>query len=181
MSLATVFFAVWLGAGCHVGFMACSKAAMTASILTTARQDPAAQSAPAAPKAGSAPPLSTPQPSGPDPALIPLPIPDTVPEMLAHLRTRVDQIRGLIDSGSFGSVYVPAFQAKDLALALDSHVNGLPSDRQVITSVEVANLVRVAYMLDALGDIGNRQQISEAFVRFASAAKGIDTGFSVKP
>ena len=180
MSLATVLFAVWLGAGCHVAGVGRSEAAVAASILTAAGQDPAAQSAPAPPRTSSSP-LSTPQPSGPDPALIPLPIPDTVPEILANLRTRVDQIRGLIDSGSFGSVYVPAFQAKDLALALDTHVNALPSDRQVITSVAIANLVRVAYMLDAFGDIGNRQQISEAFVRFASAAKAIDAGFSAKP
>lgn len=133
------------------------------------------------PRTTSAAPPSTPEPSGPDPALIPLPIPDTVPETLAQLRTRIDQIRGLIDSGSFASVYVPAFQAKDLALALDTHVKELPSDRQVSTSTEIANLVRVAYMLDAFGDIGNRQQITEAFIRFAAAAKGIDAGFSAKP
>ena len=85
------------------------------------------------------------------------------------------------DTSPLSWFYVPAFQAKDLALALDLHVKTLPSDQQVITSAEIANLVRLAYMLDAFGDIGNRQQISQAFSRFAAAAKGIDAGFSAKP
>ena len=33
------------------------------------------------------------------------------------LRTPTDQIRGLIDKGLFGEVYVPPFQGKDLAVA----------------------------------------------------------------
>ena len=66
-----------------------------------------------------------PSSAGIDPALVPLPIPDTVPEMLAQLRTRTDQIRAFIDKGSFAAIYVPAFQAKDLALALDEHKNEL--------------------------------------------------------
>lgn len=165
MRLATVLFAV----------------ALAASPAAIPQPPKPVSENPAPPRTTSAAPPSTPEPSGPDPALIPLPIPDTVPEMLAQLRTRIDQIRGLIDSGSFASVYVPAFQAKDLALALDTHVRELRSDRQVSTSAEIGNLVRVAYMLDAFGDIGNRQQIAEAFIRFAAAAKGIDAGFSAKP
>ena len=136
---------------------------------------------PQPPNTGRAAPPPAVEPSGPDPALIPLPIPGTVPEMLAQLRTRTDQIRGLIDGGSFASIYVPAFQAKDLALALDLRVKDLPPDRRASTSADIANLVRVAYMLDAFGDIGNRRQITEAFIRFAEAASHIDAGFSGKP
>ena len=143
----------------------------TASAASTNAPHPAAQT----------PPLSLPQASGPDPALIPLPIPETVPEMLAQLRTRIDQIRGLIDNSAFASIYVPAFQVKDLALALDAHLKDLPAGRRAGTSADIANLVRVSYMLDAFGDIGNRQQITEAFSRFAAAAKGIDAAFTTKP
>src|SRR4029453_14428193 len=50
-------------------------------------------------------------------ALIPVPIPDTIPEIMAQLRMRTDQIRTFIDRGSFASIYCPAFHAKDLALA----------------------------------------------------------------
>ena len=115
--------------------------------------------------------------SGIDPALIQLPIPDTVPEMLAQLRTRTEQIRAFIDKGSFAAIYVPAFQAKDLALALDEHKQDLTPERRRIAEPAIAKLVRSAYLLDAFGDIGNKQQISEAYAKFLDAAKDIHASF----
>jgi hypothetical protein len=112
-----------------------------------------------------------------DPALVPLPIPETVPEMLAQLRTRTDQIRTFIDKGSFASIYVPAFQAKDLALALDEHTRELPAERRRIAAPAITKLVRSAWLLDAFGDIGNKQQISEAYVKFVEAANDIHASF----
>jgi hypothetical protein len=119
--------------------------------------------------------------SGVDPALVPLPIPDTVPEMLSQLRMRTDQIRSFIDRGSFASIYVPAFQAKDLALALDEHKNSLPADKRRVAEPAIAKLVRVAYMLDAFGDLGNKQQITEAYAKFIEAAKDIESSFPSQP
>ncbi|HEX3646453.1 MAG TPA: heavy metal-binding domain-containing protein [Vicinamibacterales bacterium] len=115
--------------------------------------------------------------AGIDPALVPLPIPDTVPEMLAQLQTRTDQIRAFIDKGSFAAIYVPAFQAKDLALALDEHKGELTPERRRIAEPAIARLVRTAYLLDAFGDIGNKQQISEAYAKFVEAAKDIHASF----
>ena len=115
--------------------------------------------------------------SGIDPALVPLPIPDTVPEMLAQLATRTEQIRSFIDKGTFAAIYVPAFQAKDLALALDGHKNELTPDRRKVAEPAIAKLVRTAYLLDAFGDIGNKQQISEAYAKFVEAAKDIHAAF----
>ena len=132
--------------------------------------------------ASTAPVVETlPAPSGAassiDPALVPLPIPDTVPEMLAQLQTRTDQIRAFIDKGSFAAIYVPAFQAKDLALALDEHKTGLTPERRKAVEPAIAKLVRSAYLLDAFGDIGNKQQISEAYAKFVEAAKDIHAAF----
>ena len=115
--------------------------------------------------------------SGIDPALVPLPIPDSVPEILAQLKTRTDQIRSFIDKGTFAAIYVPAFQAKDLALALDEHKNELTPEHRKIAEPAIAKLVRCAYLLDAFGDIGNKQQISEAYARFVEAATDIHTAF----
>jgi hypothetical protein len=112
-----------------------------------------------------------------DPALVTLPIPETVPEMLAQLRARTDQIRAFIDRGSFASIYVPAFQAKDLALALDGHKSQLPAEKRKIAEPAISRLVRSAYLLDAFGDIGNKQQISEAYAKFVEAAKDIESAF----
>jgi hypothetical protein len=119
--------------------------------------------------------------AGVDPALVPLPIPDTIPEMLAQLRTRTDQIRAFIDNGSFAAIYVPAFQAKDLALALDAHANELSFERRKIAEPAIVKLVRSAYLLDAFGDIGNKQQISEAYAKFLEAAKDIQSSFPQQP
>jgi hypothetical protein len=105
------------------------------------------------------------------------PIPETVPELLAQLRARDEQIRTFIDRGAFGNVYVPAFQAKDLALALDAKKSGLAADRQRIVGPAVSRLVRTAYLLDAFGDLGNKQQIADAYTRFAAAVKDIETAF----
>ena len=158
---------------------------------TTSTAPAAAPAAPAAAPAAStsstatAPSPSTPTTpdlsSGVDPALVPLPVPETVPEILSQLRTRTDQIRSFIDKGSFASIYVPAFQAKDLALALDAHKNNLPADKRKIAEPAIAKLVRVAYMLDAFGDLGNKQQITEAYAKFVEAAKDIQASFPAQP
>jgi heavy metal-binding protein len=140
---------------------------------------PPAIAPPAAPAASSA--AAVVMPGGVDPALVPLPVPETVPEILAQLRTRTDQIRGIIDRGSFASIYVPAFQAKDLALALDAHKQELPADRRRIAEPAIAKLVRSAYLLDAFGDIGNKQQIVEAYDMFVEAAKHIQSAFPSQP
>jgi Heavy metal binding domain len=113
-------------------------------------------------------------------ALIPVPIPETVPEIMAQLRTRTDQIRTFIDRGSFASIYVPAFQAKDLALALDARKNTIPVDKRRIAQPAIAQLVRSAYLLDAFGDLGNKQQIVDAFSVFAAAVKDIQASFPEK-
>ncbi|HMB82022.1 MAG TPA: heavy metal-binding domain-containing protein [Vicinamibacterales bacterium] len=115
--------------------------------------------------------------SGIDPALVPLPIPDTVPEMLAQLQARTDQVGTLIDRGVFAAIYVPAFQAKDLALALDEHKQELTPERRRLAEPAIGKLVRSAYLLDAFGDIGNKQQISEAYAKFVEAAKDIHAAF----
>jgi len=136
--------------------------------------------APAAPSAPAAPALIETVPSV-DPALVTLPIPETVPEMLVQLKARTEQIRSFIDKGSFAAIYVPAFQAKDLALALHDHVNALPADRRKVVEPAITKLVRSAWLLDAFGDIGNKQQISEAYDRFVEAANDIHTAFPQQP
>jgi hypothetical protein len=133
--------------------------------------------APAPSAAAETPNTATDVSTGIDPALVPLPIPDTVPEMLAQLKTRTDQIRSFIDRGTFAAIYVPAFQAKDLALALDEHKNELTPERRKIAEPAIAKLVRSAYLLDAFGDIGNKQQITEAYAKFVEAAKDIQSAY----
>jgi hypothetical protein len=170
-------------------FDAFSTEAAAAAPRTTSVAPGTMPSAPPAPpsaaRAGAASTSSAPEvgsgavliPSGVDPALIPLPIPETVPEMLAQLRTRTAQIKGFIDKGAFADVYVPAFQAKDLALALAAREDQLAPEQRKIAEPAIAKLVRSAYLLDAFGDLGNKQQIAAAYVQFEAAAKDIESAF----
>jgi hypothetical protein len=149
---------------------------------TTAAPTPAAPApAPAAPVAPApAASAAAPVASGVDPGLVPLPIPDSVPEMIAQLSQRSEQIRRFIDQGQFANVYVPAFQAKDLALALDERKKDLSPEQLKVAGPAIKRLVRSAWLLDAFGDLGNKQQISEAYTQFVAAVKDVESVFPGK-
>jgi len=168
-------------------FQAYSKEPVAGAVTTTAATNPAAPAAPPASAdnvaAASPTPAASivPMPTGADPGLMPLPIPNTVPEMLSQLSQRTEVIKRLIDSGMFASVYVPAFQVKDLALALDERKNDLPNERQQAVGPAVKRLVRSAWLLDAFGDLGNKEQITEAYAQFTAAVRELENAFPSKP
>jgi hypothetical protein len=148
--------------------------APTNSASSAAAQAVAPAPPPSAPPGGLA--ASTPVPD-----FVQVAIPDTLSELLAQLRLRNDEIKSLIDRGGYASVYVPALQAKDLALALDSHRSELGVGREKMLESAVNRLVRHAYLLDAVGDLGNREQIVEVYARFAAAVTDVDAAFSKRP
>jgi hypothetical protein len=137
----------------------------------------AATPATAAPAGALTPAPAEESASGVDPGLIPLPIPDSVPEMLTQLSQRSTQIRRFIDQGAFANVYVPAFQAKDLALALDERTQDLTAERRKVVEPAIKRLVRAAWLLDAFGDLGNKEQITAAYSQFAAAVKDVESAF----
>ena len=149
---------------------------------TTRTASVAAPTGPAIPPAG--PPAAAPtaaatasgQP-GADPSLIPLPIPGTVGEMVTQLETRSEQVGELIRRGDFTAVYVPAFQAKDLAIALETRLGDLAPVKRERAEPAIQRLVRTAWLLDAFGDIGNRQQITDAYAIFAAAVADVVSAF----
>ncbi len=112
-----------------------------------------------------------------DPALIQVPIPSTVPEILAQLRVRDGQVRELLDRGNLAAVFVPAFQARDLALALERDLGNVPAARRDAAESAIRDLVRAAWLLDAFGDVGNAAQAKAAFGPFHDAATRIATTF----
>jgi hypothetical protein len=66
-------------------------------------------------------------------------------------------------------VWVPAFQAKDLAIALEPHVAHLSPDKRDAGEPALARVVRTAWLLDAAGDVGNRGQIEAVYAAFKAA------------
>jgi hypothetical protein len=125
---------------------------------------------PAAPAAAT--PSSTPIVN---PGLPQVSIPETVGEIVAQIGTRNRQIGELIELGRFSDVWFPAFEAKDLALAMTAHAAQIPTDRRALLEPTINRLLRAAWLLDAFGDLGNREQITAAYADFTSAVAGIET------
>lgn len=128
-------------------------------------------------KPPAAAPVPAPDPAADLPAPIAAPIPETVPEILAHLTMRNDEIRELIREGNFGAVWVPAFQAKDLAVALEPHIGHLAPAARDAAGPALQRLVRFAWLLDSFGDLGNRQQVEDAYSAFGRAASDVASAF----
>jgi hypothetical protein len=140
---------------------------------------PTGTPASAATAAGSTPaaPLSPPAATTAIPALTTLPMPNTMSGIVEQLQTRQQQVGELVGRGDFGAVWVPAFQAKDLAIALEPHLAHLAEDRRDLAEPAIAAVVRTAWLLDAAGDVGNRQQIESAYASFARAVKELASAF----
>lgn len=125
----------------------------------TAAANTAPASKPTAPLAPIAPTSSTIAPTSEGAVALtaePTIAPANPIDRLRELRT---EIAALIEKGDFGAVWVPAFAAKDLAVALEAER----------PDPALSELVRTAWLLDAVGDAGNRQEIEQAFNRFTAA------------
>jgi hypothetical protein len=105
-------------------------------------------------------------------------IPSTIPEILDAIRARRSEIDALIGKGDFAAVWVPAFQAKDLALALEQHLPHLLEPQRAVATPALFRLVQGAWHLDAVGDGGNREEIESAFLAFHGAVGDVDVAFA---
>lgn len=97
--------------------------------------------------------------SVPDPTLVT--IPEQPEAIMAALDVRERTIGELIAAGNFAMVYVPALEAKELALALGDRVGPkvAPRDRRAFESA-LDRVVRAAWELDVAGDQGIRQRLT---------------------
>ena len=119
--------------------------------------------------------------AGPTDAASLFEVPDDVGEVRRLLAERVTAIGALVRKGAFGEVWVPAFQAKDLALSLDVRTPQLTPPRRLAAAGAVERLVRASWALDAAGDTGNRADVEEAYAAFVRASRDIDLLFAALP
>jgi hypothetical protein len=141
---------------------------------TTASATPSSVAAPEAPPPAASEPVAV-QPADTNPAA--QIIPASMGEILQLLKRRDDEVRDLIARGDFAAVWVPAFQAKDLAIALEPHLGHLLPDKQFIGEPALGRVVRGAWLLDASGDVGNRQQVETAFAVFTTGVADVIAAF----
>jgi hypothetical protein len=107
--------------------------------------------------------------------------PDALPDALAQLRVRNGEIKELMERGEFGSIYVPALQAMELALALETHRSELRPGAEKLLDAAQNRVVRYAYLLDVVGDLGNRDLAVAAYAQFEAAERDVEAAFIKKP
>jgi hypothetical protein len=91
---------------------------------------------------------------------------------LSELKSRSAEVAALLKSGTLGAIYVPALQAKDLALEIQAKQ---PASAQEAIEASVRQIVLTAYQLDNFGDLGDAAQAQEAFGRMDAAIAQLDS------
>ena len=104
-------------------------------------------------------------------------IPEQTSDIVSGIRTRDQEIIDLVTRGAFAEIFIPALQAKELALALHERAEALPVRARNDLRIAVRSLVRAAWLLDWYGDLGNKQQVSDAYDIFGAAVGEISRVF----
>ena len=102
-------------------------------------------------------------------------IPENTNTIVSNISERNDEIANLVSTGGFTEIFIPALQSKELALALNERVDDLSIRTQTDVRIAIRSLVRAAWLLDWYGDLGNKQQVSDAYDIFNQAVIEIVT------
>ena len=106
-------------------------------------------------------------------------VPDSANEIAAEIAVRDKQIQDLIGRGAFTEIFIPALQAKELALALQQRGSELPMTASNQVRIAVRHLVRAAYLLDWYGDLGNKNDVDDAYGVFGASVSQIAAVYDV--
>ena len=106
-------------------------------------------------------------------------IPDEASRIAAEIASRDRQIQDLIARGAFTEIFIPALQAKELALALQRSTSALPAAGSNQIRIAVRHLVRSAYLLDWYGDLGNKNDVDGAYAIFGGAVGEINAVYDI--
>ena len=87
----------------------------------------------------------------------------------------------MIGRGAFAEIFIPALQAKELALALQEHGAELPEAGRNQVRIAVRHIVRAAYLLDWYGDLGNKTDVDNAYRVFGSAVGELSAVYDLPP
>ena len=109
------------------------------------------------------------------------PIPELTSDIVSAIAGLDQELQELIGRGAFAEIFIPALQAKELALALNDRTEDLSEQEQNDVNIAVRHLVRAAWLLDWYGDLGNKQQVSGAYDVFGSAAGEIARVYGNNP
>jgi hypothetical protein len=94
------------------------------------------------------------------------------PNLIDDLKARGAEVESLLKAGNLGAVYVPALQAKDLALEIQARRPDVSRDA---VEASVKQIVLAAYQLDYSGDLGDAEQAQAAFRGMSVAIAQLDS------
>jgi hypothetical protein len=108
-------------------------------------------------------------------------VPDTPAGVLGMLVERRNAVKELVERGGLSELWVPALQAKELALALELHGRELPERRRAEIEAATRAIVLAAFRLDAAGDRGEREEVVKASGMLVEAVTTLESVFGVRP
>jgi hypothetical protein len=94
--------------------------------------------------------------------------------LLTDLETRRAEVASLVKTGGFAAIYVPALQAKDTALEIQTRHASTAGVDQDAVEASVRQIVLASYQLDTFGDMGDGEKVQEAFAAFDRAVSTLD-------
>lgn len=97
--------------------------------------------------------------------------PNAPSTLLNDLKARSADVDALLKEGNLAAVYVPALQAKDLALEIQAKQPAAGQDR---IEASVKQIVLAAYQLDSYGDLGDAEKAQQAFRTMSVAVAQLD-------
>ncbi len=118
-------------------------------------------------------PAETAKPS----AAAPPPIPDSAEEIAAAIAGCDLRLRALIATGAWNRLYLPALEAKNLALALEEKTSAWDENRRRELARAARDLVRGAWLLDQAGDRGDAARVREEYAVFAAGVARLKSLF----
>ncbi len=105
-------------------------------------------------------------------------LPSGMPDLLAELTRRAGEVETLVNEGNLSQVWLPATGTKTVALVVESRSSSLPERQRVTIADAVKRIVTSAWELDAYGDLGNRQKITDAYQRLAAAVGDLKAAYA---
>jgi Heavy metal binding domain len=97
--------------------------------------------------------------------------------VLKMLVERREAVKEIVARGGFTEVWVPALQAKELALALEMFAREFPERRRGEVEAATKQIVLAAFRLDAAGDRGEREEVQKASTALVTAVDTMETVF----
>lgn len=104
----------------------------------------------------------------------PMTIPEDRNAIMALLANKRDRVRTQIENGEWLTLYVPAFDARDLAEVLLDRLTGLSARQRGQARQAIGRVMQSAAELDRSGDLADRARAQRAFERFDSGVRELD-------